>query len=172
MKNLILTVMMIVAITECCWGQLPQSVEKGRIQTRDGFSQEFVSLKLEGDQYLVQSRKESTRMPTEEIMRIDRQSGSEALLWGGAMGGAALLGSLLGVNSAENTTGIEADSDSKAAIVIGLTGLGVAIGVLVGSKQKKYETIYSRDSSYEGARWQLQVKPQPYSAGLTLAYRF
>lgn len=169
MKSLNLLFLLFTTICSI-WGQMPESLEKGRLFTSDGSSLEFRSLRLQGDHYDVDGKKQSLSIATQDVLKIEKQTGNEALLWGAAFGGAALVGSLLGVNSAENTTGIEADSDSKAAIVIGLTGLGVAIGVLVGTNQKKYQTVYSAEQSSGKSRWQWALKGQPYATGITLSY--
>ena len=153
------------------WCQMPSQLDKGRISDADGKQTEFVSLTLTDNIYQVETKKDQFQLPADQVLRIEKQTGNEALLWGASLGAAALLGSILGVNSAENSTGVEADSDSKTAIVAGLTGLGVAIGVLVGSKQKKYETVYNRSDSQTGY-WRLKIGSQPYSTGLSLTYTF
>ncbi len=151
--------------------QMPDKLEKGRISDADGKQTEFTSLTLVDNYYQVQTKKDQFQVPVDQVLRIEKQTGNEALLWGASLGAASLIGSLLGVKRAENTTGVEADSDSKTAIVAGLTGLGVAIGVLVGSKQKKYQTVYNRSDTQTGY-WNLKIGSQPYSTGITFTYTF
>lgn len=154
--------------------QVTQNIEKGRISTADGQQIEFQNLSLNEGSYRFENKKSRSdqSVPEDQVLRIERQTGNEALMWGGALGGAALVGSLLGVKRAESTSGFEADSESKTAIVAGLTGLGVAIGILVGSKQKKYETVYSNTEYQPKSRWGLDFQWQPYSTGLALSYKF
>lgn len=170
-KCLISTLMVLTLCQLTVFCQLPQNLEKGRITDSDGRQTEFQSLTLNNGTYEIKTKSSVNEMASAEVLRIEKQTGNEALLWGGALGGAALLGSLLGVNRAESTTGVKADSDSKTAIVAGLTGLGVAIGVLVGSKQKKYETVYNASDSQQG-HWNLNFRTLPYSTGISVSYTF
>jgi|GEM_PF-3536787 len=171
MKRLNFLTVMLLILTTPIIAQMPNQLEKGRISDANGKQTEFVSLTLMDDHYQVKTKKDMHTLPVTDVLRIEKQTGNEALLWGAGIGASALIGSLLGVKSAENSTGIEADSDSKTAIVAGLTGLGVAIGVLVGSKQKKYETVYNRSDGQTGY-WNLKIGSHPYSTGLSLTYTF
>ncbi len=169
--NFIVMALIISGLSLTAWGQLPQSLEKGRISKSDGRQIEFQSLTLVDGVYNLKTKKDQQEITAADVLRIEKQTGNEALLWGAALGGAAFLGSILGVNQAESTSGIEADSDSKTAIVAGLTGLGVAIGILVGSKQKKYETVYNASDS-DQSRWHLDLQSLPHSTGISLSYTF
>jgi hypothetical protein len=117
------------------------------------------------------------KMPASSILRIEQQTGTEAGEWALYLGGAGLVGSLLGVLSAKSdatSLGGEVDDSKLVPIVLGLTAAAALIGAAIGSGQKKYRTVYDAPSkattSTSFAPLRIKIaSPAPRSIGIGLS---
>ncbi|MFN0014949.1 MAG: hypothetical protein ACKVU2_10410 [Saprospiraceae bacterium] len=157
--------------------QLPSSVLKGRLTTTDGKQIEFVNLNTGTEQHEFKRASSSKQqaLPAARVLRIEKQVGTEAGTWALYLGGAGLLGSILGVLSAPTDIyGSPTDSSADVPIVLGLTAASALIGVAIGSGKKKYATVYDNpayDSKAPGTTL-LRLKltsPAPRSIGVGLS---
>lgn len=124
--------------------EIPARVDKGRILTDDGQKIKFTNLVSAPEQYTYKMAEsgQSRGIAAGNVVRIEQQTGSEAGKWALVMGGAGLLGSLLGVARASSSVDGEVDKSKIAPVVIGLTAASALVGVAIGSGRKKYKTEY------------------------------
>ncbi len=122
----------------------PATVNKGRILTDDGQKIKFVSLVSGAEKYdyEIAESGQSRGIANDNVIRIEQQTGTEAGKWALVMGGAGLLGSLLGVMQATTRSEVEVDNSKVLPVVVGLTAASALIGVAIGSGRKKYKTVY------------------------------
>lgn len=160
---------------------LPPSVTKGRLITAGGEKLTFSKLTTGSDLYTfsTSTASKTQTIPAENVLRIEQQTGTEAGKWALMMGGAGLLGSVLGVLSAKNdasSLGVETDNSKLMPIVLGLTAASTLIGLAIGSGKKKYKTVYTNpkyDTSAHFAPIRINLVFTPQGrAGLALHCRF
>ena len=160
---------------------LPPTVTKGRLITAGGEKLVFSKLATGSDLYTftTSSTSKTQTIPAENVLRIEQQTGTEAGKWALMMGGAGLLGSILGVLSAKNdasSLGVETDNSKLMPIVLGLTAVSTLIGLAIGSGKKKYKTVYTNpkyDTSAHFAPMRINLVLTPQGrAGLAVHYRF
>ena len=157
----------------------PANVPKGRLTTADGKKIEFQNLSATPEAYSFKDMAAGKyqKMPASSILRIEQQTGTEAGEWALYLGGAGLVGSLLGVLSAKSdatSLGGEVDDSKLVPIVLGLTAASALIGAAIGSGQKKYRTVYDAPSkattSTSFAPLRIKIaSPAPRSIGIGLS---
>ena len=130
----------------------PLSIGAGRLYTTEGREIAFSKFALAPDSASYQTAGESSPhlVPASTVLRVEKQTGNEALKWG-AMGGlCGLVGSLLGVSlgdrATDPVTDVTVSSGVKTGIVVGITAVCVGIGLAVGAGQKTYTTVYENPS--------------------------
>lgn len=139
------------ALLSSCYAQtneLPANLEKGRILTTDGKKVLFTKIIAGADTYNFQTSSNSDlqTITTENIIRIEQQTGTEAGKWALWLGLSGLVGSTLGVIEAINENEIRGFDTSKVKpvpIVVGITASSTLIGAIIGSGKKKYKTVYT-----------------------------
>jgi len=102
-------------------------------QTTDGFS--FYNIKTQSEQSLA----------TDKVLRIEKKSGNNALLFGIAMGASGFLGAFLGTEIAESNAqnqGLTIDKNKQTTTVVVLTGVSAIIGAIWGANTPKYSKVY------------------------------
>src|SRR5580698_4627114 len=131
-------------------GQDNLLIAKGRVFTDDGQRANVFNITIGENtvRYQIKAGGNYTETPIQKVLQVQKQTGNEAVIWGASLGAAALLGSLLGVASAEAQYSGQPGSsnpENKAAVpvVIGSTVVGALIGILIGSGEKKYKTVYA-----------------------------
>jgi hypothetical protein len=89
-----------------------------------------------GIKYFDIRTKNQINLGLDKIHMIEYQTGSKALLWGliGAGTGIAVFSALLKSDM---------NSQTLTPVFFACTGVGISIGVLIGSGNKKYKKIYS-----------------------------
>ena len=161
------------------FAQTETSIKKGRIFTSDGEKILFHNLVI-GDsnhRYQSSSRNSFLKIPSSDVVRIEKQVGSEAIKWGLICGLAGLTGSVLGVLEAHTQTqsaygdGVEVN---VVPIIVGLTGACTLMGVWVGSRKKKYKLVYSNpkySSGFWNQRINMDMAVSKNSARIVFRYR-
>ncbi len=156
--------------------QPPASVPKGLLTTADGKKIEFQNLTTSPEQHAFKNMAAGKyqTLPADQVLRIEQQTGTEAGMWALYLGGAGLVGSLLGVLSAQNDFG-ETNNSADVPIVLGLTAASALIGLAIGSGHKKYQTVYdapSKDSTSSlFAPFRIKIaSPAPRSIGIGISY--
>ncbi len=116
----------------------------GFVKTTDKTSIKAQSLAFDGDSLrFVDARTlQPGVLSLRSVQRVVVQGGHPVVEAAVLMGGAMLVGSLLGVKQADSSTGSGVSSGTKTAIVGGMTAGGVLIGALVGSATHKYKTVF------------------------------
>lgn len=151
-------------------------LKRGRLYTADGFEMKFLNLNQQGEQITIENYKgKFTTLNKSEILRIDRKSGSEALAWGGYIGGITFLQSWLLITTIESPLNISAEDQRKKdrIIIAGSTIIGTLVGLLIGGSKSKYQRVYN-DPSFALSPNKLGVNfsnPNNISS-LTLSYQF
>jgi hypothetical protein len=155
-----------------------QSVAKGRFYTTEGTTVKFESLTM-GDlehQYQVGTNKTAQTIAVDKVVRIERQTGSEAGKWALWLGLSGLVGSTLGVLQAHNqnnANGLETSHKADAPIIIGITAASAGIGAAIGSGKKKYETVYTNPKyGILQPHWQVNLLAYGGGGGMSLKYTF
>lgn len=124
------------------------SLAGGRLFTTEGREVRFAALTLtqQSVQYRPAGQQGTSDLPLGQVLRIDREKGSESLKWGAMLGLSGLLGSLLGVAQAESSrpsgSTSTISSGAKTGLVVGCTGVSVLIGLAIGAGHKIYTTAY------------------------------
>ncbi len=118
--------------------------EFGFIKKTDKSSVKAQNLVFDGDslRFLDRKTQQAGVLPLSGVRQVSVQGGHPIVESAVLMGGAMLVGSLLGVKQAESDTGSGVSSGTKTAIVGGMTAGGVLIGALVGSATHKYKTVF------------------------------
>ena len=160
---LLVSLMILITLVNAQNGEIPATVNKGRILTDDGQKIKFVSLVpgTEKYDYKLAESGQSRSIANDNVVRIEQQTGTEAGKWALVMGGAGLLGSLLGIMQATTRSDTEVDNSKVAPVVIGLTAASALVGVAIGSGRKKYKTVYSN------SKYGTTSVPVPVRIGLT-----
>jgi hypothetical protein len=132
---------------------LPFSIDAGRLYTTEGREIVFSKLAFTPDSasYQKAGERRLQLVPASTVLRVEKQTGSEALKWGVIMGLSGLLGAVLGVAQAESSTSglrdkVEVSSGAKAGIVGGATAVCAGIGLAMGAGHKTYATVYENPS--------------------------
>jgi hypothetical protein len=130
----------------------PLSIGGGRLYTTEGREIVFSKFALATDSASYQTAGETGPhlVPASTVLRVEQQTGNEALKWGAIMGLSGLLGAVLGVAQAENSndlgTKVSISSGAKTGIVAGMTAVCAGIGLAVGAGHKTYATVYENPS--------------------------
>lgn len=137
---------MVASLSQAQTDQLPPQIEKGRILTADGQKITFVNLTAGGDNhsYKTAAGHKAQTIPADNVMRVEQQTGTEAGKWALWLGLSGLVGSVLGVMSANNDLeSLGANKVNGTPIILGFTAGSALIGAAIGGGKKKYKTIYS-----------------------------
>jgi len=147
----------------------------GRIWKADGYKVHFSEIRIgEGSMtYTPERSGDEQLIGNEQVLKVDVEKGSYALEYGVALGVAGLLGSAIGV-STSNTEGFEPSSSAKNGIILGLTAVSGIIGAVIGSGEKKYETVYSSPEFQQKSSFRILPKLDVASKtiGIRLLYKF
>ena len=132
---------------------LPLSVGAGRLYTTEGQEVVFSKFTLTPDS--ASYRKAGERLPrlipAATVLRVEKQTGNEALKWGAIMGLSGLLLAVLTVAELGSITfangeGVEIGSGAKTGIVVGATALCTGFGLAMGAGHKTYTPVYENPS--------------------------
>lgn len=148
------------------------SFDSGRIWKIDGYKVPFSSINIGKDTitYMAVDSTEEKTIPTNQVIKIEVEKGSEAGKWALSLGAPVFLGAIIGVQSGDSEGVV--DSSVKTNIVVGLTAVCALVGYVTGSSKKKYESVY-KNPEYE-PKSKLNILPGAGQTpmGLTLSYRF
>ena len=151
------------------------SFQKGRIWKADGYKVHFSTVTIGKDTITYKSDHpgEEESIGVDQVIKVEIEKGSYALEYGVALGVAGFLGSAIGVSSS-NTQGFEPSSSSKNGIILGLTAVSGIIGAVIGSGEKKYETVYSSPEFQHksGIRVLPKLDIATRTIGIRLSYKF
>ncbi len=161
--------------------ELPAHLTKGRILTAGGEKLTFTNLTTGSGvyQFTNTANAKTQTIPADNVLSIERQTGTEAGKWALLMGGAGLLGSVIGVLSAKRDAGAyggQIDDSKLIPIVLGITAASSLIGLAIGSGKKKYSPVYTNpkydtSSLLPALRIGLTCSAQ-LAPGLALHYNF
>lgn len=120
----------------------PTLINKGRITFTDATMVRFTDGRLDRQAvtYLPLRAKESETAALDRVLRVERQSGNSGPAYALAGALCCALGASLGVN--QNSGGIEPSSETKTAVVAGMTAMGAIVGYILGAGQKHYKPAY------------------------------
>lgn len=154
------------AVSSAQTPETPTSIGKGRILTTDGEKIKFTNFNFGSDAHNFQnpSTGKWQTIPAANVIGVQQQSGNEAGKWALWLGLSGLVGSTLGVLSAQNdaeSLGVDTDQVNFAPIVIGITAGSALIGAAIGAGKKKYKTAYTNP------KYETTSVPQPVRIGLT-----
>lgn len=145
-RKLCLSATLVALATFCLAqsGELPATIEKGRILTPDGLKIVFTHFEAGTNSYTYKSGPYDNpkALSADNVIHIQRQTGTEAGKWALWLGLSGLAGSLLGVLQVQNSYVNSPDVD-YTPLVLGLTAGSGLIGAAIGSSKKKYETVYT-----------------------------
>jgi len=118
-------------------GQYDLNLKNGRINTINGERIKIKNLVFENDKFKYNINQSSVVNYTnlDNIVKVEKKSGSHALEFGLGLGAAGLLGSVLG--SARLSSG-----DQRSSYIISYTSVCAIVGLIWGSTQAKYKTVY------------------------------
>lgn len=154
----------------------PIHLKRGRLYTTEGFEVEFLNLNQQGSKFTIENRRgKFTVYDQNEILRIDRKKGSEALAWGGYIGSVVLLESWLVITLNENINSLSPASGTKNKnkIIIGSAIIGSLVGLLIGSSKSKYKRIYDDpDLVFSPKKFRFNLSALNNISSLTLSYQF
>jgi len=124
--------------------------KRGRLYTTEGYEIKFKSLK-ENKSVLVYTKKggKISAINKDEVLRIEAQTGNEALRWGTVSFGATLLGNVIGLIGAnQNAKDMGGTINKKQLYLVGAstTVFFTSLGILFGASKKKYKTIFENPS--------------------------
>lgn len=152
------------------------SLKRGRLYTTEGFEVKFLKLNQQGLKYIIEDRKgKMTTYDQNDILRIDRRSGTEALNWGAYIGSIALLESWLIVKLRENSTNFSSvdQKDHNRKVIIGTTIGATLIGLLIGSSKSKYKRVFDDpDLGFAPRKLGFNFSSPNNVSSLTLSYNF
>ena len=182
LSGLILLIMIFVLLASCRLASAENNpvnrdstFHKGRIWKTDGYKVHFSEIRIgEGSMtYTPEKSGDEQLIGNEQVLKVDVEKGSYALEYGVALGVAGFLGSAIGVSSS-NTQGFEPSSSSKNGIILGLTAVSGIIGAVIGSGEKKYETVYSSPEFQHksGIRVLPKLDIATRTIGIRLSYKF
>ena len=151
-------------------------LKRGRLFTADGFELKFLNLNQQGEKITIENHKgKFTVYDKSDILRIDQRSGSEALVWGGYIGGVALLESWLLVEITKSSIFISADERRRQdrIVIIGSTVIGTLVGLLIGGSKNKYKRVYDDpELGFSPDKLGLNFSSPNNISSLTLSYHF
>jgi hypothetical protein len=153
MKTMQLLILLFL-IPLCGFAQTPLELKKGRINTTNGVLIKFSSLKQtdDGFRYYLSGSKVEKIIATDNVLKIEKKSGNQAVLFGVILGASGLLGSFLGTKMAEKnleSQGMTVDKNVQSTTIIALTGVSALIGVIWGANTPKYSKVYE-NPKYSG----------------------
>ncbi len=147
----------------------------GRIWKTDGYKIQFsrVVIGENSIDYKTKDEDIDQTIGIDQVMKVEVEKGSYALEYGVGVAIPVLIGSAVGV-STSNTNGIEPSSSAKNGIIVGMTAVGGLIGAVIGSSQKKYETVYSGAESSPESSIKLipEIDYTTKTIGLRFTYNF
>jgi hypothetical protein len=137
--------------------------KNGRLRSFDGFEIPFSSLTIAADSlsYIRMNSSYMTTVHKDKVIRAEVQKGSYVLEFGLGCAISGLIGSIIGVEQGESSSGGTVESSKKTNIVVTFTAISTAIGLLIGAHYKKYKTVYTNP------RYGFQLDQIP----IDLAYR-
>lgn len=122
------------------------SAKKGRLYTIDGYEIKFRSITEDGDHFLFKNkRKARVHIKKSDVLRIEKQTGSEAWKYGklNTVVGSLTATFLIYVYRENNLYSNIFESRRNQVFYIAGSGIvGGMIGLLIGGSQKKYKKIY------------------------------
>lgn len=141
--------------------QIPDQ-KKGRLYTTEGYEIKFKSLQVNDNLIIYKNSKgKISTIKKNEVLRIDAQSGNEALKWGSVTLGASLVGagiSAIIINPYQKIGGGTIDKRSRNIAIISYTTIFTSLGVLMGISKKKYTTVFDNPSySSRLRKWQINT---------------
>ncbi|MFK7772368.1 MAG: hypothetical protein AB8F94_09515 [Saprospiraceae bacterium] len=151
-------------------------LSQGRLFTTEGIEVRFVNLNQQGSIFTIQSRKGVfDTFDQNEVLRIEKRTGTEALAWGGYLGAIGLVeGMLLArvIETPRYLIGKERRVRDRR-IVLGSTLIGTLIGVVVGYSRIKYEKVYDDPAfSFASQNIGLNFSTPNQVSSLTLSVHF
>ena len=112
------------------------------------------------------------QIEADEILRIEKVTGTEAGIWALGIGVGVFFGTIVGADLAEERRG-KTSSGTELTSIIAYTAVSSLIGLIIGSTQKKYTTIYENPTYKKGSQsFHLDLIPMNKGGALALQYRF
>ena len=148
MKNSIFALLCILClISSNVFSQNALELKKGIINKTDGTIIKFNSLKQNGTEFIIEEKGSVVvhKFNQNEILSISKKDGDNTVFFGLLIGASGCLGAILGANSAQRdleNQGMTVDPNSKRNIVLTLTGISTAAGVIWGALTPKYAKVY------------------------------
>lgn len=173
-----LLILLTLSAVSCFSQEQVTAVQKGRILTADGKKIYFRSLTIGENSHQYRSSSNTLQqISADNTVRIEKQTGNEALKWGLITGLVGLAGSTLGALQAQNDVnswGYKTTTINVAPIIAGVTVVSGIIGAVVGATKKKYKTVYTNPKFKTGLiqHLNLDLAFNTRSTGVVLRYHF
>lgn len=137
-------------------GQQMLSVKKGLINTTKGRQIKVTNLRQVENQFIYTNTlsKEINSIDINEVLRIDKKVGNNAVLYGVGLGAAGFLGALLGASMNPNYSN---NKEQKWDDTLSLTTISALVGVIWGATVHKYKTVYRKSRQAEIFKNKLKV---------------
>ena len=151
--------------------------QKGRLYTTEGYEIKFKSLKVKGDLFIyTDSKGRMQTLELDDVLRLDEQTGNEALRWGSISLGTGLIGAGIGaiaITRAQEIDGGTVNKRQRNAFVIGYTAFFTTIGTLMGVSKKKYKTVFDNPTySSRFKNWNFNATSIQNKPAVGLTFRF
>ena len=152
--TILFTSFILLAISNKAVSQTSTTYPKGRYFTKDGKKISFYSLVLDGNVYKVQPKRNDDyqEVAADNVMRIDKETGNGAVIGCVSGAGLGLIAGYVAVAGANSDLGSlgSVGSSTKTITVAASATICALVGLLVGSGQKTYTTVYRNQNLNSG----------------------
>ncbi len=151
--------------------------KKGRFYTTEGYEVKFKSLKEYKSTLLYKDKKGNiSTINKDEVLRIDAQTGNEALKWGAVSFGLGIFSNAIGIINVKQRSKNSKTKINDKPLYIAAASTTTALtlfGALLGASKRKYHTIFDNPTySSKFKNWNINATSINNQPALGFTFRF